>query len=119
MATATIVIDGVVAGETGPRGPQGLQGTRGPDGLRGPPGTTGPKGERGVRGYSGAGETPIYERTCEASATWTVNHNLGRRPSVSLVTPGGAEFDAEVVHVSENQLVVYLAAPAAGCVRCI
>lgn len=53
-----------------------------------------------------------------ASDTWTVNHNLGYRADVSLTTLGGAEFEAEVVHVSTNQCVVSLVSPLAGQARC-
>lgn len=51
------------------------------------------------------------------STTWTINHNLGYRPSVTLLTVGGAEFDAEVIHTSVNQTVISLTAATAGSAR--
>jgi len=61
-----------------------------------------------------------YLHTQAAPAlVWTVNHNLGYRPVVELFTVGQVEFDAEIVHTSENQCVVYLVKEMAGFARCI
>lgn len=54
-----------------------------------------------------------------ALATWTVNHNLGRRPVVAVHSVGGVEVEAAVLHLSANQLQVMFAAPYAGSVRCV
>lgn len=54
-----------------------------------------------------------------ASAEWTINHNLGFRPMISCYTTGGVEFEAEVVHVSENQALARTAVPVAGQARCL
>ena len=48
---------------------------------------------------------------------WTVNHNLGVRPTVSLVDTGGNEVQADIVHTSANQLQVRFALPLAGVAR--
>ena len=53
-----------------------------------------------------------------ASDTWTVNHNLGYRPVVSVRSPGGVEVEATVTHTSVNQCVVTFAAPYTGTVFC-
>lgn len=50
-------------------------------------------------------------------ATWVINHNLGFKPSVELLDQGGNEFDADVLHTSINQVVVYLSIPATGTAR--
>lgn len=60
----------------------------------------------------------LHTQTDPAS-TWTVNHNLGYKPAVELYTVGGMEFEAEVLHTSVNQCVVYLVVEIAGFVRCI
>jgi hypothetical protein len=52
------------------------------------------------------------------SALWTVNHNLGFKPDVSLYTSGGLEFIAEVLHISDNQLTITLQTPISGFARC-
>ncbi len=53
------------------------------------------------------------------SATWTINHNLGRKPIVTLLTTGGVAFEGQITHVSVNQCVVNLAAATAGTARCL
>ena len=53
------------------------------------------------------------------SATWTINHNLGYRPSVELLTAGGAEMEGEILHVSVNQLQIYFTVSVAGSARLV
>lgn len=53
------------------------------------------------------------------SAVWVINHNLGRRVTVTPKTTGGAEFEAEVLEISLNQVQLLLAYPLAGTARCI
>lgn len=48
---------------------------------------------------------------------WTINHNLGLRPAVSIVDSGGAEIEADVRHTNPNQLVIRFAIPVAGMAR--
>jgi hypothetical protein len=65
------------------------------------------------------GTVPQYTHTQSSSSdTWTVNHNLGFRPAVTLLDSGGVEFSADVVHTSINQCIIYLASPTTGTVRC-
>lgn len=72
----------------------------------GPPGPPG-----GTAGVNFVQPTP--------AATWTINHNLGYRPSVELFDTGGNEFVADVLHTSINQVVVQLADPIAGSARLV
>lgn len=51
------------------------------------------------------------------SSTWTINHNLGYRPSIDLFTVGGVIMLGEVVHISLNQIVVNFTEPVAGFAR--
>lgn len=82
-----------------------------------PTGPVGPQGPIGPQGLPGA---PAYVHTQSSpSNVWTINHNLGYRPTVELLTVGGVEFDAEVVHASGNQTLVYLTTPTAGTARLI
>lgn len=53
------------------------------------------------------------------SAEWIVNHNLGVRPSVTVLSPGGVEVSASVIHASPNQLRVSFAQPQSGSVHCV
>lgn len=47
-------------------------------------------------------------------ASWVINHNLGRDPSVSVLTLGGSQIWPEIIHVSENQTQIAFSAPTAG-----
>lgn len=67
-----------------------------------------------------AGPAAPYHRhnqTAPADA-WTVNHNFGSRPLVSVFSMGGREMWAEVVHASDNQALIYFDAPTAGYAIC-
>lgn len=78
-------------------------------------GAAGADGESAAAGSPGA--SYVHTQSV-ASTTWTINHNLGFRPSIELLTVGGVEFQADVVHVSENQALVYLVVATAGSARC-
>lgn len=52
-----------------------------------------------------------------ASATWTINHNLGFKPSVELFSSGSQEIEGDVVHTSNNQTMVYFTASITGFAR--
>lgn len=69
-------------------------------------GTQGPAGAPGASGFSQTFGTPAL--------SWVVNHNLGRFPILQILSMGNVEIEAEVVHVSVNQLVIYFAGLQAG-----
>ena len=71
--------------------------------------TQGPQGPAGSGAY-------IHEQS-SASTTWTINHNLGFKPSVELLDSGSQEIDGEVFHPSVNQTVVTLNPASAGIAR--
>lgn len=74
-------------------------------GLLGPTGPAGPPGP-------GA---DIFQYTPPAAQSeWVLNHNFGRLPLVQVLSPGGVEVEAEVVHISTNQVRVYFNQPQQG-----
>jgi hypothetical protein len=77
-------------------------------GAQGPAGPVSP-GSDGAR----------YEHTqAAASAEWIVNHNLGYRPGVDVLTTGGVRVEADVRHPTVNQVRVVLDVPLAGTAVC-
>lgn len=61
---------------------------------------------------------PTYLHTQSSpSASWTVAHNLGFRPTVAVYTTGGVEVICDIVHLSPDVLVVGAAAPFSGSAR--
>jgi hypothetical protein len=47
-------------------------------------------------------------------AVWTINHNLGQFPSVTLVDTTGAVVLADILYVNNNQIIVTFSQPFAG-----
>lgn len=72
----------------------------------------------GIQGPSGPPGNGFELSFLSPLLSWTVNHNLNRRPLVGLVTTGNVEIIGDIVHVSLNQLVVNFAVPTAGTIRC-
>ena len=54
-----------------------------------------------------------YEQA-QPSNTWTIQHNLRKYPSVSIVDTAGSAFLGEVHYIDENSLTVSFAAAVAG-----
>ncbi len=73
-------------------------------GLTGAPGNTAP----------GSGDANFVHNQNSASALWTVNHNLGKYPSVSVVDSAGDECEGAVKHISINQLQIQFSASFSG-----
>jgi hypothetical protein len=74
----------------------------------------------GPQGGSGSGGGAAYEFVQAAPATtWTINHNLGFRPSVEILDAGSQEIDGQISHPSVNQTVVTLNPASAGLARLI
>jgi len=72
----------------------------------------------GVQGPKGESAASYTHTQVNASTVWTINHNLGFRPAIALLTDGGAVIDAEIAHASANTAVVTLSQPLAGKARC-
>ena len=49
-----------------------------------------------------------------ASSTWTITHNLGFNPAVSVVDSGGNHVIGDVNYVSVNALTISFSAPFGG-----
>lgn len=74
----------------------------------------------GIQGPSGNLSTASYTHTqSSASTTWTINHNLDYRPNVSVLSVGGVEMEATVLHTNANQTVITFNAATAGTARLI
>lgn len=91
----------------------------GPQGPAGAAGATGATGAPGPQGPAGAAGNAYVHTQATVSATWTINHNLGYRPSVELLDSGSQEIDGDIAHPSVNQVVVTLSPPTAGLARLI
>lgn len=68
-----------------------------------------------VVGIQGPGGDAHFVHDQETpSDEWTITHNLGKNPAVTVVDSGGTEWQTAVEHISENELTVRFSAPFAG-----
>ena len=83
----------------------------------------GPKTSTGWDGYTVIGGTgSLFEYTHtqnSASSTWTINHNLGIKPTVQLLNTGSQVIEGDLVHTNSNQAIAYFSTPVAGLARCV
>ena len=61
-------------------------------------------------------EAYIHDQS-SALDIWTINHNLGFKPTVTVFSVGGMEVEADVQHTSINQTIIYFNNPFAGSAR--
>lgn len=72
-------------------------------------------GIQGPQGPPGGGADANYVHTqASALGTWTVAHNLGKRPSVTVVDSSDREVEGDIVHDSINQATITFSAAFAG-----
>lgn len=60
-----------------------------------------------------AAETYVHNQGIPAF-TWTVNHNLGKKPSITVLDTASREIEVVVEHVSDNQAVLTLGVELSG-----
>lgn len=78
--------------------------------------TQGPQGNPGPSG--GAASTYVHTQSSSLDV-WTVAHNLGFRPTVTVTTTGGVEVaGGEVLHLSNNVLTITFDVAFTGIARC-
>lgn len=65
-------------------------------------GPTGPQGEPGAPGAPGAMALGVTYTQSDAAAIWTVPHNLGRYPGVTVTDHLGNVISADVSYVDSN-----------------
>ena len=65
-------------------------------------------------GSAGPGDLHYTFTQLTAAATWTVAHNLGKYPSVSIVDTGNTQLMADVHYVDANNLTISFGAATSG-----
>lgn len=53
------------------------------------------------------------------STSWTVNHNLNRYPSVTVILADGSEVKGDTIHNGYNVLSIVFAVPIVGVAHCV
>lgn len=101
-------------------GARGVDGTPGATGAPGAPGTPGTPGAPGAPGNTGpvgpsSGAASSYQHVQNSvSATWTVQHNLGFHPNVTIQDSGGTAWEGDITHSDINALVIRFGSAFAG-----
>lgn len=67
-----------------------------------------------IVGLQGSGDAHFTHDQETPSDEWTIVHNLGKYPAVSVVDSGGSEWQTSVDHVSADELVIRFSAPFSG-----
>ena len=110
-------------------GAQGTTGTQGPTGT-GTQGTTGAQGASGIAGatldttddltegvtnkYFTVGRVSYTHTQGAASDTWTINHNLGFYPNLTVVDSSGTIYEGEIAYTNTVSLTVTFSAAFSG-----
>lgn len=66
----------------------------------------------------GPGGSSYTHTQSSSSDTWTVNHNLGYRPTITVFDASGAPVGAGIAHSSINQAIISFVIPLTGSARC-
>ena len=113
-----VVVEEVIQVEIGAFGPQGAQGPQGPTGPTGAASTvtgpTGPTGPQGVPGNTTAANVFYVHNQPVASATWTINHNLGGNPTAVVQDSAGTTCEGNFSYPSLNQMIITFSAAFSG-----
>lgn len=75
-------------------------------------------GEQGPPGPPGASGDKHYEQSFTNQSSVTVDHNLGKFPSVTVIDTANDEVEGSVDHISINQVIVSFSASFSGKVVC-
>lgn len=86
-------------------------------GPRGQAGQVGAQGPVGPQGPTGSGDLS-YEMDFIAQSLITVNHNLGKYPSTTVIDSAGDLCEGFVDHLSKNTLTILFSASFSGSVIC-
>ena len=63
---------------------------------------------------AGSGDKSFTFTQSSASATWNINHNLGKKPSVSIADSADSLIHGAVSYTDLNNLTISLSAPTSG-----
>lgn len=72
----------------------------------------------GALAGGGSGDKNYTHNQAALSASWAVNHSLGKFPAISVVDTGGNVIDPDILYVDVNNVTVSFAAATSGKVYC-
>lgn len=103
-------------GVSGPQGPQGVQGPQGLQGPQGPQGAQGIQGPQGPQGPQGEPSDPVsyLHNQGVLSAVWTIVHNLGYAPNITVADSAGTIVEGDIQYVDGVSVTIQFSYPFLG-----
>lgn len=77
-------------------------------------GVVGPQGIQGIQGIAGSGAFQYVHDQMTPSASWSVVHNLGGYPNVTVVNSAGDEVVGDIDYVDTNNITLSFMSAFAG-----
>jgi len=68
--------------------------------------------------YNNSTPDKYYTMPFLNASSVTVNHNLGKRPAITVMDSAGTEFICDVQHISDNQCIVSWNSLFSGSITC-
>jgi hypothetical protein len=84
----------------------------------GSPGKKGDKGDQGDPGPPGPNDQSYKHTQAMPLTTWTIQHNMGRRPSVHAEDAAGTVIYGSIMHVDDNLLLLSFSMAITGTAYC-
>jgi len=110
VSEVTVQSNEITISSTGVQGPKGETGQTG---QVGPQGATGPEGPQGPPGQGATTLSYSFEQQSD-SASWSIIHNLGYRPAVTVQDYGKITIEGEINHIDASNLTITFSAPISG-----
>ncbi len=67
---------------------------------------------------SASGDAGFTHTQSSASATWTINQSLGRKPSVTILNSSNVEIEGEIEHSDNNTVIARFSVAISGTAIC-
>lgn len=78
----------------------------------------GPQGPQGLQGIAGTGGDLSYTHTQSVpEAIWAISHNLGKRPSTTIIDATGDKVYGNINYIDNNSVVLTFAGAFSGIAR--
>jgi hypothetical protein len=69
-------------------------------------------------GSGSGGDAGFTHTQTAAASTWTINHFLGRKPSVTILNSSDVEIEGEVEHSNNNTVIARFSVAVSGTAIC-
>lgn len=82
-----------------------------------PAGPVGPPGPQGPAGADGTGDATFLHDQQAPASVWTIDHGLGKEPSVTVIDSAGSQVIGDASFPTPNRVVLTFSAAFSGRAR--